>query len=126
MLGMKPTRVATAVAVSLFVGCGAGAPPSREDEAAKLKAKLHFAEAASCLSQATQKECEPGLEAAFEQGGAPKAGLPVAGLIRCEGGRRSSRAMGYPRRIPAGLCSPSRVVATPPAAESSHETAAAS
>lgn len=87
---MKPVSVASAVAVSLFLGCGAGAP-SREDEAAKLKAKLLFVEAASCLGPATQKECDPGLAAAFEPGSAPKAGLRVSGLIWCEGGRPHAR-----------------------------------
>lgn len=90
MLGMKPASVASAVAASLFLGCGAGAP-SRQDEAARLQSKLFSVQQVACLSPATQNACDPGLAAAFELAGSAGAAGRMKVSIWCEGGRPHAR-----------------------------------
>lgn len=90
MLGMKPASVISAVAASLFLGCGAGAP-SRRDEAAALQSKLFSVQQVACLSPATHKECDPGLAAAFETPSTAEAADRTKVSIWCEGGRPHAR-----------------------------------
>lgn len=77
-------------AVSLLVGCGARGA-AREEEAARLRAKHSFVQAVACLSPATQKECDPGLAAAFESPKSRGAADRRKGSIWCEGGRPQAR-----------------------------------
>lgn len=98
MLVMKPMRVVSVAAVSLVMGCGAGAA-SREDEAARLQAKHSFVQAVACLSPATQKECDPGLSAAFESPPTRSAAGRRKGSIWCEGGRPHARISAAPGEV---------------------------
>lgn len=93
MLGLKRImRLLSAAAISLSLGCSAGAS-SRENEAARLRSQLFSVQAVACLSPATQQACDPALAASFHNGSATAnltgrlASDQRKGSIWCEGGR---------------------------------------
>ena len=104
VLGIKGMRVFSVAAIWVFLGCSAAAP-SREDEAARLQAKLFFVQSVACLSPATQMKCDPGLAAAFGEpssSGITTDKLTVdrsKGSIWCEEGRPHVRVSTPSREI---------------------------